>query len=470
MGANAARTANTAVQTNDPGQAFFWQPEAGSYFATASLELLRLGLRAGLESGHGVLVLTGEVGSGKTLLLRMALQNLPAADGHTAYLSYTSMSGHEILQSIAFAFGMPSGADAPALTPQDWLAEQLKTWAARAEPALLVIDEAQSLPPETLLSLLKLNQLRPKGRHALRVILVGQTPLLNMLKAPELQAFAADIGPRFHLSPLRAEESHAFIQSRLLLAAADHGPTEFKPEAYEAIHACCVGNPGRIKLLCKHLLQSAWLMDEQQPIDAAMVAAQAEELGLDPALALSARGATTASSRQGKGMPASAQGTPGPAAPKRQHAHRPLVGMVTAGLVLLATGLGALKHWPELLGVAPQTTAQQAATPELQNKPWPTPPSPLINSQSSASTGKAVANASAPSATASEPPPPVALAFDDPSSAALGSRVPPIKPALPAQASTSKTGNKACANLLARLSLGEPLSAKDRRELDEQCR
>lgn len=464
MGANAAKAANAAVTTNDPGQAFFWQPEAGSYFATASLELLRLGLRASLESGHGVLVLTGEVGSGKTLLLRMALQNLPAADGHTAYLSYTSMSGHEILQSIAFAFGMPAGADAPALTPQDWLAAQLKTWAARGEPALLVIDEAQSLPPETLLSLLKLNQLRPKGQHALRVMLVGQTPLLNMLKAPELHAFSADIGPRFHLSPLRAEESHAFIQSRLLLAAADHGPTEFKPEAYEAIHACCVGNPGRIKLLCKHLLQSAWLMDEQQPIDAAMVAAQAEELGLDPALALSARGADGSALALPR---ADAASKAGPIQAKRQHAHRPLVGIVTAGLVLLATGLGALKHWPDVVGQAPQAAVPQAATPELQNKPWPTPPAPALNTVVS-NPDKATAASDAPEPSSQEvPAPPVSLAFDDPSSAAANKRGPPIKPILPANA---KTGNKACTNLLARLSLGEPLSAKDRQELDTQCR
>jgi general secretion pathway protein A len=267
---------------NEVGRIFDWRPDPARYFASAAAEQVRHGLLEALASGHGVLVLVGEAGAGKTLLVNTVVQTLPAQWAHVAQLSFTVLSGQELASSIAYALGMPPGPSVMShQSPREWIETQLRVWASCDESSLLVVDEAQNLPLDALHTLLELNQIRLNGRSVLRVVLVGQPDVLRRLEAAALPtegaAHAVDIAPHFLVPPLTPRESAEYLEYRL---SQYTGPTlpALTPQALTEIHARAQGRPGRINVLCQQLLHSAILLESYDPIDGAAVAAQADEL------------------------------------------------------------------------------------------------------------------------------------------------------------------------------------------------
>ena len=514
---------------DDVGRTFDWQPDPAQYFPTPATELVRAGLRRSLEAGSGVLVLTGGAGAGKTLLLQVCLQDLAGRWAHLGHLSYTSMNGADILRSVAYAFGMPSGDQPDHISPMAWTENQLRTWTALGEASLLVVDEAQNLPADALQPLLALSQLRHDGRPLLRMVLVGRPPLLELLTSPDLRAWATAIGAQFSLPALKPAESSAYLAARLG-NLTEPGRSAFSPQVLAAIHARTQGRPGQINVLCKQLLQMAILSEENVPVDVDGVHAQADELGFHPeasvldvpiASVVSARVMGSEAPQPAFPAPSDAglptvlpalrpAAQPRPLAPAKpptkplastpmptpagyKHRLLPLLALLlvagTAAALYLrpsapvreARQPNETTRKPTTAVAAPTTidpSVSAAKNPEPSNDPSGPAPSALpatapLTAAESMDVVPTVLPAAMPSVAPAALPADAAITSKpSPRSTPPAPRLPATTPA-PAAAGpvlASKNHNPVCAPLLAQLSLGEPLTKRQQHTLESTCR
>lgn len=438
---------------------FDWQPDPAQYFATSATELARQGICRGLETGSGVLVLTGAAGAGKTLLMQLALQDMHGRWPHLGQLSYTSMSGAEILRSMAYAFGMPAGQQTDDIAPLAWTETRLRHWADRGEASLLVVDEAQNLPLDALQPLLTLSQLQQHGRPLMRMLLVGRPPLLELLNTSGLLASsAAALGPQFLLSAFQAHESAAYIADRLAALPASGRPVFSAPVLAE-IHTRAHGRPGQIKLLCKQLLETAILLEDNTPIDVRAVATQADELGFHAEV-------IAASPAPRVPRPADTANFAAPVKPAAETAH-PRKSRFLPIAMLLLMALGGAGLWLQH-GSAP--TFKRAAAPAVAavspSAPPPVTPEP-VKPESVKPTTQAEALPLAGPTPKAPPPAPQPVERAQPAQPsthlAVSNKAAAVQP-------SAKAENSNCAHLLTQLSLGEPLTPGQQRTLESKCR
>ena len=211
-------------------------------------------------SGGGFVLLTGDIGTGKTTICRCFLEQIPAGC-HVAYIFNPKLTVVELLQSICEEFHIAPGTTAsPPTTAKDYIdalnAFLLQSHAA-GQSCVLIIDEAQNLQADVLEQLRLLTNLETNARKLLQIVLIGQPELRTMLARPELEQLAQRVIARFHLNALTEAESTQYIQHRL--AVAGHtGPLPFDRRALQAIHRLTHGVPRRINLLCGRALLGAW--------------------------------------------------------------------------------------------------------------------------------------------------------------------------------------------------------------------
>jgi general secretion pathway protein A len=211
-------------------------------------------------SGGGFVLLTGDIGTGKTTICRCFLEQIPAGC-HVAYIFNPKLTVVELLQSICeeFHITLAATASTPA-TLKDYIdalnAFLLQSHAA-GQSSVLIIDEAQNLQADVLEQLRLLTNLETNARKLLQIVLIGQPELRTMLARPELEQLAQRVIARFHLDALTEAESTQYIQHRL--AVAGHaGALPFDRRALQAIHRLARGVPRRINLLCGRALLGAW--------------------------------------------------------------------------------------------------------------------------------------------------------------------------------------------------------------------
>ena len=211
-------------------------------------------------SGGGFVLLTGDIGTGKTTICRCFLEQIPAGC-HVAYIFNPKLTVLELLQSICeeFHITLTATASAPA-TLKDYIdalnAFLLQSHAA-GQSSVLIIDEAQNLQADVLEQLRLLTNLETNARKLLQIVLIGQPELRTMLARPELEQLAQRVIARFHLDALTEAESTQYIQHRL--AVAGHtGPLPFDRKALQTVHRLARGVPRRINLLCGRALLGAW--------------------------------------------------------------------------------------------------------------------------------------------------------------------------------------------------------------------
>lgn len=211
-------------------------------------------------SGGGFVLLTGDIGTGKTTICRCFLEQIPPGC-HVAYIFNPKLTVVELLQSICEEFHITLSASAsnPA-TLKDYIdtlnAFLLQSHAA-GQSSVLIIDEAQNLQADVLEQLRLLTNLETNARKLLQIVLIGQPELRTMLARPELEQLAQRVIARFHLDALTEAESTQYIQHRL--AVAGHtGALPFDRKALQAIHQLARGVPRRINLLCGRALLGAW--------------------------------------------------------------------------------------------------------------------------------------------------------------------------------------------------------------------
>lgn len=200
----------------------------------------------GIKNGAGFSVISGEIGCGKTTLIRHLLNNLDS-NLVTGLVYNTHKEIGDLLEWILLAFGLPYEAKSKVAlfdTFQRFLIEQY----GLGKRALLIVDEAQNLNPDALESLRMLSNINADKDQLLQIILVGQPQLKTMLTRPDLQQFAQRVAVDFHIKPLDAAVVQDYIQHRLAKAGRD--TPLFTPEACAKIAEVSRGVPRTINILC----------------------------------------------------------------------------------------------------------------------------------------------------------------------------------------------------------------------------
>ena len=215
---------------------------------------------AAVGTGGGFVLLTGEIGTGKTTICRCFLEQIPAGC-HVAYIFNPKLSVIELLQSICEEFHItvaPAASSPPTVKDYiDPLNVFLLQRHAAGQSSVLIIDEAQNLKPDVLEQLRLLTNLETNERKLLQIVLIGQPELRSMLARPELEQLAQRVMARFHLDALTELETTQYIAHRL--AVAGHtGALPIDAPALQRIHRLTGGVPRRINLLCGRALLGAW--------------------------------------------------------------------------------------------------------------------------------------------------------------------------------------------------------------------
>jgi general secretion pathway protein A len=211
-------------------------------------------------AGGGFVLLTGEIGTGKTTVCRCFLEQTPASC-NVAYIFNPKLTVIELLQSICHEFHItPAHKDALQPTVKDYLdplnAFLLKTHAA-GQNNVLIIDEAQNLSAEVLEQLRLLTNLETSERKLLQIVLIGQPELRTMLQRPELEQLAQRVIARYHLQALTESETTQYITHRLEVSGLK-GALPFDRQALKRIHHFARGVPRRINLLCDRAMLGAF--------------------------------------------------------------------------------------------------------------------------------------------------------------------------------------------------------------------
>jgi general secretion pathway protein A len=218
----------------------------------------------GLGAGGGFVLLTGEIGAGKTTVCHRFLEQIPA-HCNTAYIFNPKLTVTELLQSVCEEFGLAPVGQNPShhpgpLSVKDYI-DPLNKFLLQSHAAgqnnILIIDEAQNLSEDVLEQLRLLTNLETSERKLLQIILIGQPGLRRMLARPELEQLAQRIIARFHLDALTEDETARYISHRLRVAGRqDTNP--FTAKARQRIHSHTAGVPRRINLLCDRAMLGAY--------------------------------------------------------------------------------------------------------------------------------------------------------------------------------------------------------------------
>lgn len=235
----------------------------------------------GLRAGGGFVLLTGDIGAGKTTVCRGFLEQLPP-DCEIAYIFNPRLTVIELLETVCQEFGVTDvAAGGSVKTYVDALNRHLLATHAAGRSSVLVIDEAQNLNADVLEQLRLLTNLETNERKLLQVILIGQPELRGLIAQPALEQLAQRVIARYHLQPLDAADTLRYVAHRLAVAGLG-GAALFTPRALARMHALTGGVPRRINLLCDRALLGAY-GDGRREVDRATLEAAAAEVFDRPA-------------------------------------------------------------------------------------------------------------------------------------------------------------------------------------------
>ena len=266
-------------------------PDPRYLFLTRHTEEALACLTYGIQSRKGFVLLTGEVGTGKTTLINKLLEWLRLQQVATAFVFNSRMNVPQFLDYMMADFGIPCETRSKSQILQklyNWLLDRYRA----GETAVLIVDEAQNLSDEVLEEIRMLTNLETFTEKLLQIVLVGQPELEAKLKQPHLRQLRQRLTLRAKTHPLTLEETRAYVAQRLRIAGSN-GQSIFEPDALTTIHLRANGIPRVVNLLCEHSLVSAFV-DQKRTIDAAMVEAVARDFELNEQPADAAAASTQA--------------------------------------------------------------------------------------------------------------------------------------------------------------------------------
>jgi general secretion pathway protein A len=306
-------------------------------------------IQYGIQSRQGFMLLTGEVGTGKSTLCRVML-DLMQADAQTVYIINPSLSGRELIATILDDLGVARSAEASKKT----LIDQLNAYLlanARTRPVVIIIDDAQTMSSETLEDMRLLSNLETDKEKLLQVLLVGQPELLGQIEQPAMRQLRQRIAVNCRLDFLKIDEVGRYIERRLFIAG-NHAQARFTPRLVKQIHKSSQGVPRLINKICDLALTAAYTADTCVVDVPHLTIAKEEIVDFMPV-----------------------RGAPKPTAPGRAAAFgKPLVvvGSLVVALGLAAGGYLSLKGLPEGGGVAsPSKPAALAVAGPVSPAPQP---------------------------------------------------------------------------------------------------
>lgn len=230
----------------------------------------------GITQGGGFIQLTGEVGTGKTMMIRALLERLPA-EVSVALVLYPLLSVEEFVLAICDDLQVPRGDNSKSLKSAiDRLNRYLLDNHAQGRRTVVIIDEAHKLSHDVLEQVRLLTNLETTKEKLLQILLVGQPELTSLLAQPDLRQLAQRVTARYNLTPLLPAETAEYVMRRLEVAGAKH--PIFTRRALAAIHRLSGGIPRLINTLCDRALLGAYAHGKNR-IDAPMVRRAAAEVG-----------------------------------------------------------------------------------------------------------------------------------------------------------------------------------------------
>lgn len=252
-------------------------PDPKYLYLTDSIREALSVLAYGINSRKGFLLLTGDVGTGKTTILNALMDWLHAQEASTAFVYNPHLSPDDFVDLVWSDFGMERGNDSKSQCMQRfnrWLLERYRAH----HPVVLFIDEGQQLPERVLEELRLLTNLETPRHKLLQIVLSGQPELNALIDRPSLRQLRQRIALRCETAPLTQAQTAEYIEWRMHIAGNGEA-RPFSPEASRAIHEVSGGIPRIINLLCEHLLIGAYT-DGHKSIDAAMVEGTSREIHL----------------------------------------------------------------------------------------------------------------------------------------------------------------------------------------------
>jgi putative secretion ATPase (PEP-CTERM system associated) len=238
---------------------FQLSPDPSFFYGSRGHKRAHAYLQYGLYQSEGFIVLTGEVGAGKTTLIRNLLRELDANKVVATQLVSTQLDADSLVRAVATAFGIAvRDKDKAGVLAQ--LEAYLLGLVQENRKALLIVDEAQNLAPAAVEELRMLSNFQVGNHALLQSFLVGQPQLRELMRSPSMQQLRQRVIAAYHLGPLDQDETRAYIEHRLKHVGWQNDP-RFEDSAFPAIHAQTGGVPRRINTLCTRLLLAAFLSD-----------------------------------------------------------------------------------------------------------------------------------------------------------------------------------------------------------------
>ena len=258
------------------GKPFQLNPDPSFFYGSRGHKRAFAYLEYGLYQSEGFIVITGDIGAGKTTIVRSLLEQLDSSKVVAVQLVSTQLQADDMLRAVGTAFGIPVRSVDKAILLAS-LEAFLCQLAVDKKRALLVVDEAQNLAPGAIEELRMLSNFQLGDQALLQSFLVGQPELRAMMQGAQMQQLRQRVIASYHLGPLDKSETQAYVEHRLKHVGWKEDP-RFDPACFELIHTLTGGIPRRINTLCNRLLLATFLA-ERHVIETGDVQTIAREIG-----------------------------------------------------------------------------------------------------------------------------------------------------------------------------------------------
>ena len=255
---------------------FQLSPDAAFFFPSKEHKRALSFLEYGLDQADGFIVITGDIGTGKTTIVQTLLQNLDPNELMVANLVTTQLAEDDLMYLVAASFGLRVNANSKALLLRD-LERLFLQQAQENRRVLLIVDEAQNLPPRSVEELRMLSNFQHDGKPLVQIFLLGQEEFRATLLSEGFEQLRQRVIATYHLNPLDEAETRTYIEHRLTCANWQGHP-QIQDEAFKAIYRSSEGVPRRINNLCDRVLLYSFL-EERDLVDVDVVETVSREIG-----------------------------------------------------------------------------------------------------------------------------------------------------------------------------------------------